>query len=34
MLASGTDNPTTLNFLPENHIVIVDAATSKAIWKR
>ncbi len=29
MLTSGTDNPTTLNFLPENHIVIVDAATIK-----
>ena len=29
MLTSGTDNPTTLNFLPENHIVIVDAATVK-----
>jgi L-lactate dehydrogenase complex protein LldG len=27
MLTSGADNPTTLNFLPENHIVIVDAAT-------
>ncbi len=29
MLTSGTDNPTTLNFLPENHIVIVDASTIK-----
>jgi L-lactate dehydrogenase complex protein LldG len=29
MLTSGTDNPTTLNFLPENHIVIVDAASVK-----
>ncbi len=29
MLTSGTDNPTTLNFLPENHIVIVDAAEIK-----
>jgi L-lactate dehydrogenase complex protein LldG len=29
MLTSGADNPTTLNFLPENHIVIVDAATVK-----
>ena len=29
MLTSGTDNPTTLNFLPENHIVIVDAADIK-----
>lgn len=25
-LVSGTDNPTTLNFLPEHHIVVVDAA--------
>jgi L-lactate dehydrogenase complex protein LldG len=29
MLTSGPDNPTTLNFLPENHIVILDAATVK-----
>ena len=26
MLASGRDNPTTLNFLPDTHVVIVDAA--------
>lgn len=26
VLASGPDNPTTLNFLPENHIVVLDAA--------
>ncbi len=25
ILASGQDNPTTLNFLPENHIVLVEA---------
>ncbi|HSR77408.1 MAG TPA: lactate utilization protein [Xanthobacteraceae bacterium] len=25
VLASGADNPTTLNFLPDNHIVVVDA---------
>ena len=25
VLASGSDNPTTLNFLPDNHIVVVDA---------
>jgi L-lactate dehydrogenase complex protein LldG len=25
-LASGPDNPTTLNFLPDNHIVLLDAA--------
>lgn len=27
ILASGPDNPTSLNFLPENHIVVLDAAT-------
>jgi L-lactate dehydrogenase complex protein LldG len=27
MLVSGPDNPTTLNFLPETHIVVLDAAT-------
>ncbi len=26
-LVSGRDNPTTVNFLPEHHIVVVDAAT-------
>jgi L-lactate dehydrogenase complex protein LldG len=26
ILTSGADNPTTLNFLPENHIVVLDAA--------
>jgi L-lactate dehydrogenase complex protein LldG len=26
VLASGPDNPTTLNFLPDNHIVVIDAA--------
>ncbi len=26
VLASGPDNPTTLNFLPEHHIVVLDAA--------
>ena len=26
VLASGADNPTTLNFLPEYHVVIIDAA--------
>lgn len=26
VMTSGADNPTTLNFLPENHIVIVDAS--------
>lgn len=27
ILTSGPDNPTTLNFLPENHIVVLDADT-------
>jgi L-lactate dehydrogenase complex protein LldG len=26
VMASGKDNPTTINFLPEHHIVVVDAA--------
>ena len=26
VMVSGTDNPTTINFLPEHHIVVVDAA--------
>jgi len=38
VLASGQDNPTTLNFLPENHIVLVSAsdvaATYEEIWPR
>ncbi len=25
LLTSGTDNPTSLNFLPDNHIVVIDA---------
>ena len=25
VLTSGPDNPTTLNFLPDNHIVVIDA---------
>lgn len=29
VMTSGADNPTTLNFLPENHIVIVEASTIK-----
>jgi L-lactate dehydrogenase complex protein LldG len=33
-LTSGPDNPTTINFLPEHHIVVVKAsATSRATWK-
>ena len=26
VLTSGSDNPTTINFLPEHHIVVLDAA--------
>ena len=29
MLVSGPDNPTTLNFLPENHVVVLNAADIK-----
>lgn len=38
VLASGAQNPTTLNFLPENHIVVVDAKNiendHESVWKR
>lgn len=38
ILTSGTDNPSTLNFLPENHIVLVDAdditGSYEEIWSR
>ncbi len=38
VLASGRDNPTTLNFLPETHIVIVQAqdivGDYEAIWQK
>jgi L-lactate dehydrogenase complex protein LldG len=38
VLTSGPDNPTKLNFLPDNHIVVVDAAgivgAYEAIWPR
>ena len=38
VLASGNDNPTTLNFLPEYHVVVVDAADIagdyETIWER
>ena len=27
VMTSGADNPTTLNFLPENHIVVLEAAS-------
>jgi L-lactate dehydrogenase complex protein LldG len=37
-LTSGPDNPTTLNFLPDNHIVIVEAkdvlGDMEAVWAR
>ena len=37
-LASGADNPTTLNFLPDNHIVVLAAADIgadyEAVWAR
>lgn len=37
-LVSGPDNPTTLNFLPDNHIVLLDAAdvsaTYEDVWAR
>jgi L-lactate dehydrogenase complex protein LldG len=37
-LVSGPDNPTTINFLPENHIVLVDSRDIEthfeAIWTR
>jgi L-lactate dehydrogenase complex protein LldG len=33
VLLSGPDNPTTLNFLPDNHIVLVDAATVDATYE-
>jgi L-lactate dehydrogenase complex protein LldG len=38
MLTSGPDNPTTLNFLPDTHIVVVDtkdiAGDYEALWQR
>jgi L-lactate dehydrogenase complex protein LldG len=38
MLLSGPDNPTTLNFLPDTHIVMVDAddiaGDYETVWKR
>lgn len=37
-LVSGADNPTTLNFLPDNHIVVVEAgeivADMESCWER
>jgi len=38
ILVSGPDNPTTLNFLPDNHIVVLDAkdvaGDYETIWQR
>ena len=38
VLTSGRDNPTTLNFLPDNHIVVVDAkdvaGDFETVWQR
>jgi L-lactate dehydrogenase complex protein LldG len=38
MLVSGADNPTTLNFLPDTHVVIVDAkdvaGDYETLWRR
>jgi L-lactate dehydrogenase complex protein LldG len=38
VLISGADNPTTLNFLPDNHIVVVDARDimpdTESVWTR
>jgi L-lactate dehydrogenase complex protein LldG len=38
MLASGPDNPTTLNFLPDTHVVVVDArdiaGDYETLWQR
>src|SRR5215471_11449590 len=37
-LASGSDNPTSLNFLPDNHIVVIEAKNVagdyEAVWQR
>jgi L-lactate dehydrogenase complex protein LldG len=37
-LASGPDNPTSLNFLPDNHIVVIDAkdvaGDLETVWQR
>jgi L-lactate dehydrogenase complex protein LldG len=38
ILTSGPENPTSLNFLPDNHIVVIDAADIEgdyeAVWRR
>jgi len=38
VLTSGTDNPTSLNFLPDNHIVVIEAkdvaGDYESVWQR
>lgn len=34
VLAAGSDNPTTLNFLPDNHIVVLDTADLEGDFER
>jgi L-lactate dehydrogenase complex protein LldG len=38
IVASGPDNPTTLNFLPDTHIVVIDAkdiaGDYETVWQR
>jgi L-lactate dehydrogenase complex protein LldG len=38
VLMSGTDNPTSLNFLPDNHVVVIDASDVagdyESVWQR
>ena len=38
MLVSGPDNPTTLNFLPDTHVVVLDAkdvaGDYETLWRR
>jgi L-lactate dehydrogenase complex protein LldG len=38
VLASGADNPTSLNFLPDNHVVVIDAkdlaGDYESVWQR
>jgi L-lactate dehydrogenase complex protein LldG len=38
VLTSGADNPTSLNFLPDNHIVVIDAkdvaGDYESVWQR
>jgi L-lactate dehydrogenase complex protein LldG len=38
VMASGADNPTSLNFLPDNHVVVVEASDVagdyETVWRR